>query len=439
MTSRAEITEIQVYARVEEVDVEGRRVLLDCTTASSPTLRRLINESHQQLRNRWRRSFRLTEDPAAPSMDLLTEVPTAIVTARVDNLMRWQELMAEATWLQLPLPTNALNTEEPVTVGADDFEVVSPREAKKLSAILDMVNWPRVTAPRLRGVLDSIPTVEGVIVHDVGQGSANALFDSSGKAVVYFDVGRGGKGTSAPVNLDLCDCSTPLVLLSHWDRDHWAAAKDGKQGLLKSCWVVPSQKIAGTHAKFAALILQQGGSIFVVKRSSKPGKDLPYGQRIYLKYGKGADRNNSGLTLTLTCAISCPSHTMFFPGDARYDMCEEPPHKVALLVASHHGADPGGTSNLPRPASGRRSRLVYSFGPKNGYKHPFKKALTAHGSQGWNHTGWNHSKWNLSPQTGNVRATYTDSDANRQSILFSSGNCSPAAHFRAVHGETLLS
>ncbi|WP_159618113.1 hypothetical protein [Arthrobacter zhaoguopingii] len=370
-------------------------------------------------------------------MDILSEVPTAMVVAQVENAAHWQELMAKDTWLQLKVPANAFDAEEPVAYQVVDFEIVPATIARKLSAVLDMVNWPRVPAPELRAVLDETPSVEGVVVHDVGQGSANALFDTSGKAVIYFDVGRGGKGTSARAGLDLCDCNSPLVLLSHWDRDHWAAAKDGKQGLLKSRWVVPSQRIAGTHAKFAALILQQGGSIFVVKRSSKPGRNLPSGQRIDLKYGKGADRNNGGLSLTLTCNFSCPPHTLFFPGDARYEMCDAPPPEVAFLVASHHGADPKGTSKLPRPASRLSSRLVYSFGPNNRYKHPFVKALSDHASMGWDHTGWNHSSWNLSADAGNVRATYTDSDAKRQSIVFHVHGGLSGAHFKSVHGETL--
>lgn len=432
-----DLESVLVYARVEEVNEEEGQVLLDCTFANSATLRQLIEESHRELKQRWRRSFRLIQDPAAPSMNLLSDVATAMVTVRPSNLDLWRGYFERADWLQVRLPPLALASAEPVTVGVTDSEVVPEREANKLSAILDMLYWPRVPAPELRSVLDAVPVVDGAVVHDVGQGSANALFDASGQAVVYFDVGRGGKMTSAPSNLELCSCLAPLVILSHWDRDHWAAAGDGTQGLLKSRWVVPSQKIAGTHATFAALILKRGGSILVVKRSSRPENVAPTGQRMYIKYVKGTDRNNTGLTMTLAAGFSTDRKVLYFPGDAKYGNCQGPPDQVDLLVASHHGADPKGTVNLPKPKKNAQSRLVYSFGPSNGYKHPFKAALAAHAAQGWDHAEWNHNGWEQSPTAGNVRATYTKSNHQRQSIVFPTSVLRQAGHFSSAHGETL--
>lgn len=456
----AEIEPGPVYARVEEFDSKEGLVLLDCISANSPELQQLLEETHQQLRQRWRRSFGLIDGPDVLSMNLLSNVPAAIVTVRVTNVESWQEISASATWLRVQLPDLTSISENPPTISAGDIEEVSSKEANKLSAILDMDNWPRVPAPRLSAVLDAIPAIDGAVVHDVGQGSANALFDSSGEAVIYFDTGRAGKAgarmvrggmagntkvPSAPAGLQLCACSSPLVVLSHWDLDHWAAAKDGKRELLKSNWVVPSQKIAGTHSTFAALILQSGGSIFVVKRSSSPKTVVALSQNVYIKYGTGVnksvkDRNDSGLVLTVTVNSTSGRHTMFFPGDARYSMCEAPPRKVDLLVASHHGADPAGTLNLPKPKSGNQSRLVYSFGYPNGYKHPTQAALTAHQIQGWHDNRLNHCGQNQSSPAGNVRATYSASRKTWQSIVFPASSLLTAeGHFGKIHGETLSS
>ncbi|WP_434690590.1 hypothetical protein [Glutamicibacter sp. Je.9.36] len=393
-------------------------------------------------------------------MNLLSNVPAAIVTVRVKDLKNLQATLDSATWFRVQLPALTSISENPPTISATDIEVVPPKEANKLSAILDMDNWPRVPAPRLAAVLDAIPPVDGVVVHDVGQGSANALFDSSGEAVIYFDTGRAGKAgagmvrggmvgktkvPSAPAGLQLCACSSPLVVLSHWDLDHWAAAKDGKRELLESNWVVPSQKIGGTHSTFAALILKSGGSIFVVKRSSSPKTGMALSQNVYIKYGKGKnksfkDRNDSGLVLTATINSSSGRHTMFFPGDARYDKCETPPREVDLLVASHHGADPGGPLNLPKPKNDNQSRLVYSFGHPNGYKHPTQAALKAHQSQGWNDNNLNHCGQNQSSPAGNVRATYSASRKTWQSIVFPASSLPTAiGHFGKIHKETLSS
>lgn len=439
------------YLRVEEVDIERGLVRLDCT-ANDSRLRELMSETNEELRLRWRRSFGLINDASAPSMSLLTELTSVMLTVQVTDSEFWQSQMENSTWLRIPVHRLDSVSAAPLEVSADDFEEVPQQEANKLSAILDMIYWPRVPAPQLRAVLDAVPEVDGVLVHDVGQGSANALFDSSGRAVLYFDVGRGGlagpkmvrggmngkrKVPSAPAALQLCGCDKPIVVLSHWDMDHWKAAEDGNGQLLKSIWVVPSQKIAGNHTKLAAKVLHTGGSLFVVKRSSKPRTAIPVGSNMSIAYGKGSDRNNSGLTLTVRSSTVRPPVTLFFPGDAKYSMCVSPPSKVDFLVASHHGADPGTAVKPPCPNNDLDSRLVYSFGLPNGYGHPTPKAVTAHNSQGWVDVVSNHSGRNKSLSPGNVRATYSKAENLWQSIVFPAVAIHQAQHFRMTHGSTL--
>ena len=439
------------YLRVEEVDAERRLVRLDCTPKDA-RISLLMSESNEELRLRWRRSFGLEADSPGSSMSLLAEVDSEILTARVTDTELWQSRMVSSKWFRVAVRHLRFAAADLPEVNAEDFEEVPQAEANKLSAILDMVYWPRIPAPQLRAALDDIPAVDGVLVHDVGQGSANALFDSSGKAVLYFDVGRGGlagtkmvrggmqgkkKVPSAPSGLELCGCDTPIVVLSHWDMDHWRAAEDGHGHLLESIWVVPSQKIAGRHSKLAIRVLNSGGSIFVVKRSSKPRTATPTGSTMSIQYGQGSDRNNSGLILTVKTSTPRDPLTLFFPGDAKYSMCRWHPLKVDLLVASHHGADPGSAATPPGPMNPGSSRLVYSFGLPNGYGHPAPVAVTAHNSQGWNDVVGNHSGRNKSPNSGDVRATYSTAEKVWQSIVFPAGALSQARHFNAAHGEAL--
>ncbi|MFF3039188.1 ComEC/Rec2 family competence protein [Arthrobacter citreus] len=434
--------EVRVYARVEEVETprgtDGGIVRLDCIRADDPFIETVLEESNQKIRRRWRISFRVVEGRTEDSMNELGRVEAAIVPVRVKSPYRWLELNANSTWISLRVPAVALTAEDTPPVALEDFEEVPSHVAGKLDKIIDMTNWPRVPAPQLRATLEAIPPIAGTLVHDVGQGSANALFDSSDTAVVYFDTGRSGRGTTAPTNLDLCVCSAPLVILSHWDRDHWAAAEDGCQDLMRGKWVVPSQKIAGTHSTFAARILAEGGSIFVVKKSSKP-KTL-VGQHMYVRYGNGTDRNNSGLVLSVSINTRGGSRTLFFPGDALYSKCDHPPTTVDFLVASHHGADPKGSVNLPKPKNVQQSRLVYSFGRNRAYNHPSQYAITHHEAQGWDHTLWDSRNWHLQPTAGNVRATFTKADNQRQSIVYPPGALNLTNnHFSRVHGEFLLS
>lgn len=445
-----------VYARVEEIDIAERLVFLDCVSTESTQLQQLLEETHEQLRRRWRCSFGLIEEASNPSMTILNDVPAAIVAVRVLEVERWQDIADSSAWLRVQFRGPAFIPGEPPTISAEDFEEVPPREANKLSAILDMTYWPRVPAPRLSAILDALPAVAGAVVHDVGQGSANALFDDSGKAAIYFDTGRAGKAKggvarggakvpSAPAGLQLCACGGPLVVLSHWDVDHWAAAEDAGGDLLKSNWVVPSQVLGGKHAKFAARILHSGGSIFVVKRSSKPKSIMAGSQNVYIKYGKGRYnsaryRNDSGLVLTVHINAPSGRQTLFFPGDAKYSMCDVPPPEVDLLVASHHGADPGGQKRLPGPKDKGRSRLVYSFGHPNKYKHPTKAATLHHQNRGWTDNALNHSGQNQSSSAGIVRATFSMSENRWQSIVFPVSSLPVARrHFGKVHNEVLSS
>ncbi|MFC8409468.1 hypothetical protein [Arthrobacter sp. NPDC057259] len=433
---------VPVYARVEEVDINESSVLLDCVPADAPDLVELMAEPLRELRQRWKVSFGRGDAPDVRPIDL-SNVPAAVVTAGVEQPLIWQELADDSTWVQVQVPRMVFSSEAEAstTISVAAFQPVSPEISGKLSAILDMNYWPRVPAPRLSEVLDAFPMIHGAVVHDVGQGSANAFFDSSGKAVLYFDAGKGSyrNAKTAPASLDLCACKTPMVVLSHWDTDHWKAAKDGNQELLKSIWVVPGQKIRPTHAKFASSILQSGGSVYVVKRSSKPKSSATSGQHLSISYGTGKDLNNSGLVLTLIMAARATSnrYVLFFPGDAAYKMCVAPPRKVDLLVASHHGADSTGNTGIPAPKSKQHSRLVYSFGPDNSYNHPRGNAIAAHKTGGWSHAAWDQSGWNLSASSGTVRATYTPSDQKRQSIVFPASAMLQAQHFSTAHGETL--
>src|SRR6185369_5055896 len=65
-------------------------------------------------------------------------------------------------------------------------------------------------------------------VLDVGQGNCNALYNNAGEAFVYYDFGfpTNSKKGSAPNPITVpCLCNNPLIVISHWDADHYALSR----------------------------------------------------------------------------------------------------------------------------------------------------------------------------------------------------------------------
>lgn len=424
-----------VFARVDEDSSgqEGDLVALDCVAASDVVP--LMGLTHAELRKRWKVSFGL-EGVAGESIDL-SRVRTGHVTTR--GSVSWRgdsdNIRLDERWLRGVVPRSAFSQSESEgnLIVDSGFEEVTQTESNKLNAILAMDNWPRATAFSVKEKIMRLPSIGSAVVHDVGQGSANALCDGSGQAVLYFDTGRPAprNAKTAPKNLELCYCTEPLVILSHWDTDHWKAADKEVPKFQKFDWIVPSQTIRPSHAKFASKILQQGGKIFVVKRSSRPQVFSSNDNNISIKYGLGKDINNSGLILEIKSGIS--KQILFFCADATYANCPDIPDSVDLLVASHHGADARIYGNAPKPRGADSSRLVYSFGPGNSHGHATQSAIDEHKKAKWDHTNWQFSSDSHVSARGNARATYTASDKKRQSLVFPLTATNAIEHFTNVH------
>lgn len=88
-----------------------------------------------------------------------------------------------------------------------------------------------------------------VAVFDVGQGNCNAILDNSGVPALYFDYGR-----PLSMNAHTAPAATPKfyigpdvpIVLSHWDFDHWGAAKRPKpmrwlKAAVSATWIAPRQ------------------------------------------------------------------------------------------------------------------------------------------------------------------------------------------------------
>jgi beta-lactamase superfamily II metal-dependent hydrolase len=231
----------------------------------------------------------------------------------------------------------------------------------------------------LRSVLPS-SQLDGVVVLDVGQGSAAALVDGSGHVRAYVDLGAGvlrHAGTYPPAMQDFCLMHGPTVILSHWHYDHFHGANKTPQAQ-QLVWIAPNQTLGpGPQSAMAQTILSNGTLLLWNGR-----RPLRHGA-LTLERCTGSGQNRSGIAVW----VEGPGRAdaILLPGDAGYadipSLNRGRPRRVRSLVVAHHGgAAPGTPPPDPHHAD---SRAVISCGHRNRYGHPLPRALTDLGAQGW--------------------------------------------------------
>lgn len=282
-----------------------------------------------------------------------------------------------------------------------------------LDILFSMDAWPDAAPDLLALLLAPHCDLVALISFDVGQGAAAALLCDGGKPRFYFDAGcgvyRNAKTVPSPP-LAFCQCSPAPVILSHWDADHWAAARQDTRLMMRD-WIVPRQSITAIHTAFAAGILQLGGHIRVVP----PGTSYlikSTNQCLDLMYCTGTDRNGSGLALVVEDNAS--GRAWMLTGDAGYHLVPRPvPGDVAAVLAPHHGASMDPKSKPPARSSSAYARVLYSFGPGNkhgrtGVVHPTQAGMDAHVRAGWDHGTWSPASPGRSMAGADVLATATN-------------------------------
>lgn len=268
-----------------------------------------------------------------------------------------------------------------------------------LEAAFSLDAWSDATDTEIEGELTGLPNIAELAVFDVGQGSANALLDGSGTPQAWHDLGCGvyrNKFTLPPGALRFCGCSSPPIIMSHWDSDHWSGARQDTRALSRT-WIAPRQTIGPKHKAFASDILAAHGQILIVGHGAGPFQTTTSsGQALHLQRASGTGRNASGLVLIVDDPAS--GRAWMLTGDAGYNYISLPwSLDFAAIVVPHHGADMGAASIPPaRPTSSSYARLAYSFGPGNKHgstsiSHPTNAAMNAHASMNWSHGAWMRS------------------------------------------------
>ncbi|MFI8581039.1 hypothetical protein [Ectopseudomonas khazarica] len=294
---------------------------------------------------------------------------------------------------------------------------IKPSHQKKLNNEFSLASAEGISVLELEQELAKrVHSADYLAIYDVGQGNSNALISSTSETcpVVYYDMGCGigAHASTAPTGLDFCTCNDPLVILSHWDQDHWAGALHIKSKALPLTWVVPRQQLDAVHKSFAHEIVSAGGRLLVLDMpKNKAGSSrLPNGQHLKFTVGLGSSRNNSGIVLAVENNDPQFSSSWLLTGDCAYSHIPKSLqyHPPVAVVAPHHGGVTKLNTVAPSPAiHNGYNRLIYSYGPDNKFRttrHPTSSSVRIHELAGWDMGIWNAAPGSTSI-TGNVRAT----------------------------------
>ncbi len=340
-----------------------------------------------------------------------------VVSAPSDQRDLFQTAETARTWILVTLRPKGGNVSVAVYDGLDSDEPAVLRflqevrpvaEAQRaglgqITALLgNYVSTPVAISDELRKLKSRQLCHVGVV--DVGQGSCTGVFDDSGVPGSYVDLGGGcgANGRTWPRELKLCFSSNPLVILTHWDWDHFAGAfrlgEECGRHARSMQWIAPAQPLGIWGAKLAGLLIS-------AKRLLVWDEDLGQvscGQfAISRCRGGSMDRNNSGLVVRVSSSFSGfgDSPSVLICGDASYSVI--PRKFLAMLqgiVVPHHGGNTLGT--IPRPFR-RSAKAAISFGAGNKYGHPKQSTIDSLRLAGW-HQIATTADCPLSPTRGHV-------------------------------------
>lgn len=317
----------------------------------------------------------------------ILEAPLAVLVIAVPRTSDQLQKLAAGRWLQVKFGPSSLDLiadqylgiqARPIPQSIQRITQLTQERAHLLSSKLTLDNYPDATLDQLDDALTISDVPEWVAAFDVGQGAANALIGSFGTPILYYDFGGGIMGNEATFPSQLqrfCFTSTPPVVLSHWDWDHWSsAARDSR--VLDRHWVVPRQVIdRPVHLQFAADLAQRGNLLIWPKTLAS----RRFGP-VELELCTGSTRNDSGLALWVTTPTK---DVALLSGDARYGAVPSlRARSPNAIVVPHHGAKCAKTK-VPVPPNSHIDRLVISVGEGNTHGHPTQQCTSAHAAAGW--------------------------------------------------------
>lgn len=238
----------------------------------------------------------------------------------------------------------------------------------------------------------SVPRLGGIRIHDVGQGDSVSVLDGDGNPVIQFDYG-GRQGHPFANDSDV-DARMPviagqLMMISHWDEDHWCSARKSSAAR-QAFWLVPRQITSPRAVKFSkdldnvrCIPESHAGRAF---RFTTLSGDALWWEKIAAGPAEGSteeDCNRTGVAFSIVRQTSEGEEVMLLPGDAPFDKIShywqhlQRGAKLRGLIAFHHGAATHWTNATKQMLEewgtiSPGATIVFSCARENSYNHPSK-------------------------------------------------------------------
>lgn len=236
--------------------------------------------------------------------------------------------------------------------------------------------------------LKGVNGISGVRVYDVGQGDAMCVLDLNGEPILQVDYGGvqahpfkfpGAAEQLMPIS------GVRVVMLSHWDKDHWwSATKNSCSNTVP--WLVPRQITSTSAVKFS---WETKTIQCIPEHLVRSEKAFSCDNDDYVMFEKIApmpmppngyeDCNKTGVAFSVVQHAS--KKVILLPGDANfhavphYDRIQSGGGILRGVVAFHHGsgvdwdiADTAFLANWTRCTS--NLDVVFSYAKDNSYDHP---------------------------------------------------------------------
>lgn len=240
--------------------------------------------------------------------------------------------------------------------------------------------------------LSKASLISGIRVFDVGQGDAIAILaDVGGSEATVLQIDYGGRernpfGDGGDVDKRMPIVPAQLLMLTHWDEDHWCSASKGSlaQG---ADWLVPRQltspravlfstRLRAIHCVPESLVNQS------LRFAAQNGDCVLWEKIGYFAgaFAKDEDCNKTGLAFAIIRKGLQGEEVILLPGDAPFDKVGiftrlmQRGVKLRGIVAFHHGAGTHWTAAteqlLQNWSKSEQFEVVFSCSRPNSYDHP---------------------------------------------------------------------
>lgn len=276
--------------------------------------------------------------------------------------------------------TNLLSDGATVKISFHEPRPIGWAEKGGIGKIAQALTICNSSSINLKERLARISTAGGVAFYDVGQGACQAAIDDEMLIPqLYVDFGGGvlsNKKTFPDGFAGFCFTCNPMVILSHWDWDHWSSVQRWPEAL-KTPWLTPPVILKPIQLAFAAELHEQG-SLHIW--DAEWPETITAGA-VTIERCTGRTANDSGLAVTLRRRRNSLRNCLL-PGDADYACIPSVAagESFSILCMTHHG---GRLHSPTYPKVKRGAVSVISAGPRNSYRHPLFDTVATHLEHGW--------------------------------------------------------